>query len=155
MDALRIILFAADFSDNSIAAFRAACSLSLEKTTRLIVLHVVEPEWATKRADYLGLASFAPSETESLRESLKRRLSEVYAPAHAFDVECRTSDGTAANEIVHIADLPGRRAVRECPCDTRVLHHELLACSKNRKRANCHETPDPDHIPQHAARRGH
>ena len=89
MEALRIILFAADFSDNSIAAFRVACSLSIDKATTLIVLHVIEPEWAAKRPDYLGPGSAGPFETESLQEFLKRRLSEVYAPAHPLDVEYR------------------------------------------------------------------
>jgi nucleotide-binding universal stress UspA family protein len=111
VETLRIILFAADFSDNSIAAFRVACSVSIEKTTRLIVLHVVEPDWAAKGLDYLGPASVPPSETESLHEFLSRRLSEVYAPIHPLDVEYRISEGPAASEIIHIADEVGANLI--------------------------------------------
>jgi len=45
MQPLRKILFAADFSENSKEAFRAACSVAIENKTRIFVLHVVEPNW--------------------------------------------------------------------------------------------------------------
>ena len=48
MQPFRTILFAADFSENSKEAFRAACSLAVEDKTKLVVLHVVEPKLATR-----------------------------------------------------------------------------------------------------------
>ena len=44
MQSARTILFAADFSENSVEAFRIACSLAVERETRLIVLHVIDPD---------------------------------------------------------------------------------------------------------------
>ena len=54
MQPFRTILFAADFSENSKEAFRAACSLAVENKTRLIVLHVVEPNWVPEEPVHLG-----------------------------------------------------------------------------------------------------
>ncbi len=42
MEPFTTILFAADFSDASVEAFRMACSLAVEGRARLHVLHVVE-----------------------------------------------------------------------------------------------------------------
>ena len=39
MQPIRTILFAADFSENSIEAFHTACALAVGKQTRLVVLH--------------------------------------------------------------------------------------------------------------------
>jgi len=101
------MLFAADFSENSKEAFRMACSLAVENKTRLIVLHVVEPAWVAKTADDLGLGSVPTSETEGGHEFLKRRMGEVYAPNHPIDVEYRTNEGDAAEEILCMADEIG------------------------------------------------
>jgi nucleotide-binding universal stress UspA family protein len=54
MSPFRAILFAADFSENSLGAFPLACSLAAENQTRLIVLHVVEPDEAAKEQDARG-----------------------------------------------------------------------------------------------------
>ncbi len=107
MEPFRTILFAADFSENSAAAFRVACSLAIVNTTRLIVLHVVEPDWVEKGPDYLGQGAAPPSHTEGLQEFLKRRMGEVYVPIHPLDVEYRTSEGSAALEIVRMAGAIG------------------------------------------------
>jgi len=103
----RTILFAADFSENSVHAFRTACALAVEDKTRLIVLHVAEPDWVAKKPDYLGQGAVPPSQTESLHEFLKRRMGEVYVPIHPLDVEYRTSEGSAETEIVRMADAIG------------------------------------------------
>ncbi len=50
------ILFAADFSDNSKEAFRAACSLAVENQTRLVVLHVAETHHGLAGAGVLRAA---------------------------------------------------------------------------------------------------
>ncbi len=111
MQPFQTILFAADFSEDSTAAFRVAASLATENTTRLIVLHVVEPGWAEKAPDYVGRGAVPVSETEGLHEFLKRRMCEVYVPIHPIDVEYRTSDGSAATEIVRMADAIGANLI--------------------------------------------
>jgi nucleotide-binding universal stress UspA family protein len=107
MQLFRTILVAADFSENSVAAFHVACSLNIDTTTRLIVLHVVEPDWVAKTPDYLGQGVVPASTTESLHEFLERRMGEVYVPNHPLEVEYRTSEGSAAAEIVRMADSIG------------------------------------------------
>jgi nucleotide-binding universal stress UspA family protein len=107
MQPFRTILFAADFSGSSTAAFRVACSLAGEDTVRLIVLHVVEPDWVAKLPDYLEPGTIPPPDTESLREWLERRLAEVYVPTHPLHVEYRTSEGSAAEEVLRLADAVG------------------------------------------------
>ncbi len=104
MQPFRMILFAADFSENSIAAFRVACGLATDNTTRLVVLHVIEPDWVAREPDYLGKGAVAPSETESLGRFLKRRMAEVYVPSDPLNMEFCASDGSAAAEIIRIAD---------------------------------------------------
>ena len=104
MQLFRTILFAADFSENSKAAFRMACVLSTENTTRLIVLHVIEPDWVAKKPDYLEEGAVSPSETESLGAFLKRRMAEVYVPNQRLNVEFRAMDGSAAPAIIRTAE---------------------------------------------------
>ncbi len=48
MQPIRTILFAADFSENSKQAFQTACSLAVGNQTRLVVLHVAEPNSVAK-----------------------------------------------------------------------------------------------------------
>jgi nucleotide-binding universal stress UspA family protein len=54
MQPFRTILFAADFSENSKEGFGIAGSLAVENKTRLIVLHVVEPDWVANGPDLVG-----------------------------------------------------------------------------------------------------
>ncbi len=54
MQPFRNILFAADFSENSREAFRAACSVAIENKTRIFVLHVDEPNWVPEEPVYFG-----------------------------------------------------------------------------------------------------
>jgi nucleotide-binding universal stress UspA family protein len=100
----RTILFAADFSANSQDAFRVACLFAAANKTRLIVLHVIEPDWVAKTPDYLGQGAAPPSETESLHEFLRRRMGECYIPSHSISVEYRTSEGVVWAEIIRMAD---------------------------------------------------
>ena len=44
MQPFRCIMFATDFSENSQQAFRVACTLAVEKKTRLFVVHVLFPD---------------------------------------------------------------------------------------------------------------
>jgi len=107
----RTILFAADFSANSTEAFRTACSLAVEHKTKLVVLHVLEPDWVAKKPDYLGEGVAPPDHTEGLPEFLKRRMCEIYVPTRPLDVEYRVSEGSAAVRIVHLADAIGANLI--------------------------------------------
>ena len=101
------ILIAADFSESSREAFRAACSLAREDETRVIVLNVMEPRYVPEPPGYLGdqpvrylRVARPPSEHESLQE----RLREVYTPDSPLDVEYQTREGDAAEEILRAAE---------------------------------------------------
>jgi nucleotide-binding universal stress UspA family protein len=107
MQPFQTILFAADFSENSKAAFGVACRLATENTSRLVVLHVIEPDWVAKSSDYLGEGAVSPSETESLSAFLKQRMAEVYVPNRPLNVEFCASEGSAAPEIIRMADTVG------------------------------------------------
>jgi nucleotide-binding universal stress UspA family protein len=114
MQPFRIILLAADFSENSQEAFRLACSLAVENRTRLIVFHVVEPTYVAEEPVYLGQAAvqfFKAPRDEVRHESLRRKLRAVYSPAHPFDVEYRTSEGEAAEEILRMANEIGAELI--------------------------------------------
>jgi len=109
MQPFRTILFAADFSENSQEAFRAACSLAVENQTRLIVLHVVEPSWVSKESVYLGQPSVRlySKQDEGRHEALKRKLGEVFTPSHPIDIQYHTREGNAPAEILSMADEIG------------------------------------------------
>ena len=107
MRPFRTVLFAADFSVNSKEAFRIGCSLAAADKARLLIFHVVETDWVSKGPDYLGQGAIPPSETESLHSFLQRRLREVYVPIHPLNVEYRTNEGSAATEIIRMADAIG------------------------------------------------
>lgn len=106
MPPFRTILFAADFEDNSKEAFRMACSLAVEDKTRLFVLHVAEPTLVSEEPVSMGQPSMQFFNAERA-ESLERKLREVYVPAHSIDMEYRTSEGGAAEEVLRMADEIG------------------------------------------------
>jgi nucleotide-binding universal stress UspA family protein len=106
MKPFRTILFAADFSENSLEAFRAACSLAVENQTRLVVLHVAESPWAPEgqidQAEQpIPLPGAEPG--ESRHQFLRRRVREAYAPNQPIDVEYQTAEGNAAEGILRTA----------------------------------------------------
>jgi nucleotide-binding universal stress UspA family protein len=110
MKPFRTILFAADFSENSQEAFRAACSLADETETRLHVLHVVEPSWVLEKPGDFEQATVPLEEEpggEGRDEALRRRMCEVYAPDQPSQVEYHTSEGDPPTEILHMADEVG------------------------------------------------
>jgi nucleotide-binding universal stress UspA family protein len=110
MQPFRNILFTADFSDNSRGAFRTACSLAVEKKTRLYVLHVAEPEWAPDEPRVVGqkpLELLAREPDKSRHEALKRKLREMYVPGRSLDVIYQTTEGDAAAEILRMAEEIG------------------------------------------------
>jgi nucleotide-binding universal stress UspA family protein len=110
MQPFRTILFAADFSDQSIAAFRFACSLAAENQARLFVLHVEEPDWVPEEPPGYGQASvqFYPNaELEEHHDFLKRRLCESYAPACPIEVHYDLREGDPASAICETAEKVG------------------------------------------------
>lgn len=107
MPAFRTILCAADFSESSLAAFRLACSLGVEQKTRIIVLHVAEPNWVAEAPVYSGQQTIPFIVTErDVNEftELERRLRATYVPAHPLDVVYAVNEGKAADEILRAAD---------------------------------------------------
>jgi nucleotide-binding universal stress UspA family protein len=87
-----------------------ACSLAVEGKTRLIVLHVAEPTLVTEEPVSMGqpaIRSFNAARDEVRHESLWRRMREDYSPNHPIDVEYRTNEGDAAEEILRMADAIG------------------------------------------------
>ncbi len=106
MKPFQTILFAADFSPNSQEAFHAACALVIDNKTRLIVLHVAEPNLVPEEPVYFGQQSMqfhADIPDASRHEALKRGLREVYAPDRPIEVDFLTREGNAAAEILHVA----------------------------------------------------
>ena len=109
MRPFRTILFAADFSINSMEAFRVACSLAVENKTRLIVVHVVEPNWVPDQPVYLHdpTVAFVPARDEGHVEALRQKLCEIYTPNHPIDVAYHITLGDAKTEILSMASEIG------------------------------------------------
>jgi nucleotide-binding universal stress UspA family protein len=100
------ILFATDFSENSRQAFEAACALGLGNQTRLVVLHVAEPNRVCHQPVYHGQESVQfhaaqPGEVEQL--SAMRRMGELYIPDRPVQMEYIANQGDAAEEILRKA----------------------------------------------------
>ncbi len=112
----RTIFVAADFSEGSRGAFRAACSLAREDETRIIVLNVLEPKYVPETPVYMGdqtLQYARGPRDRSEHEGLRERLRAVYAPDRALRIEYRTREGDPAEEILG--------SVEEAECDLIVL----------------------------------
>jgi len=106
MQPFATILFAADFSENSKEAFRAACSLAVENETRLVVLHVVEPDWVAADPLYYGQMSVhvhAAEPDKARHAALRLKLRDDYTPDRPIDVDYQTREGEAAVEILRMA----------------------------------------------------
>jgi nucleotide-binding universal stress UspA family protein len=110
------ILVAADLSESSREAFRIACSLTRADKTRVFVLNVMEPRYVPETGVYFGQQTvryLRVARDPSEHESLKERLREVYAPDRPLDVEYRTKEGDAGEEIL--------RSAEEFECDLIVM----------------------------------
>ena len=108
MKPFQTILFGADFSEGSRAAFRAACSLAVAGETRIHVVHVIEPNWVPEEPVPYGQAvmGFYDAQSDGGRyEAIRRRMRDMYVPnAGPVDVEYHLKEGDAAAEILSIAD---------------------------------------------------
>ena len=110
MPLFRTILFAADFSGRSRAAFLAACSLAHVQKTRLFVLHVAEPMLAEGLPPAPGEpGAWIPlgDDGRAQIEALEDRLRAFYAPACPIDVTYYVHDGLAVEEILRMSDEIG------------------------------------------------
>ncbi|MGP0064278.1 MAG: universal stress protein [Isosphaeraceae bacterium] len=91
----RTILFAADFSEDSIEAFRVACSLASRDETLMIVYHVID-------TDRDAEARSSPS-VQALEAAREQQMREVYVPDRPIELGYRTSVGPASAEILRTA----------------------------------------------------
>jgi nucleotide-binding universal stress UspA family protein len=101
------ILFAADFSESSREAFRVACTLTNDESTRLFVLHVIELVHVAEQPviyGELGVPVPISSDYSSHHRALFERMKELYAPDHPVEVNYLLRDGEAADEILRVAD---------------------------------------------------
>jgi nucleotide-binding universal stress UspA family protein len=105
MTPFRTILFAADFSENSKEAFRAACSLAVLDQTGLVVLHVVEPD-AASAAPPGRRQEKAPTGDKldvAAAERLSQKLRDEFVPNHPIKVTYRVQEGEIAAVILQTA----------------------------------------------------
>ncbi|HWE39444.1 MAG TPA: universal stress protein [Isosphaeraceae bacterium] len=110
MDHDQTILFAADFSARSRAAFDVACSLADEATTRIVALHVVEPGPVPEPTVSFGELGLMDAEDESglgYRERLELRLRRYYVPHRPVELEYRVAVGTPADVVLRTAEEVG------------------------------------------------
>jgi nucleotide-binding universal stress UspA family protein len=106
MPCFRTILVAADFSANSVAAFRVACAMAVEAQTRLIVLHVVAPGRHGAERGWAGpaVAGAAQAPGAAPSQDPERPLRAAYSPNRAIAVEYRLTEGDPARAIIRVAD---------------------------------------------------
>jgi nucleotide-binding universal stress UspA family protein len=99
MLAIKTILHPTDFSERSDFAFRLACSLARDYGARLIVLHVAEPPVPVTPA---GMLVLQPAINLDI---LREKLHQLQPPDPMIQVEHRLIVGTAATEILQVAEV--------------------------------------------------
>ena len=99
MQSFRNILFGADFSENSQEAFRAACSLATANKTRLVVLHVAEPNLVPEVPAYYGQQSRPVLSRHARRGAARRARAEVARGLHARRATRRGVSGQRGRAI--------------------------------------------------------
>ncbi len=107
MSLFHTILVAADFSEPSREAFRLACALADEHTTRLRVVHVLEKLHLTEQAIGFGEHGelvLLDEESMTYHESVREHMREFYVPACAVNVEYEVSDGQPSAAILAAAE---------------------------------------------------
>jgi len=104
MPAFRMILVAADFSEQSKEAFRFACALAGETKTRLVVLHVAEQPIGSGGP---GMLIPIPPDTSTYHDSLREKLRTEYIPDRPLDTDHRVRAGGVADEVLHEAQEDG------------------------------------------------
>jgi nucleotide-binding universal stress UspA family protein len=110
MQPFTTMLFAADFSENSKEVFRTACLLAVENQTRMIVLHVAEPDWVPEEPVPYGqqFAQFRETDrNRSYHSALRHKLRDFYAPKRPIEVQYQLREGQPSVEILHVAKESG------------------------------------------------
>jgi nucleotide-binding universal stress UspA family protein len=107
MLAIKNVLFATDFSDNSKIAFRVACALARDYGAHLVIMHVAAP-----LIGFYGEGAVIP-EPQAYEDSLREELELVRPTDPNVPVEYQLAEGDAASEILRIA--------KECKADVIVL----------------------------------
>jgi nucleotide-binding universal stress UspA family protein len=109
MSTFRTILFAADFSPASQAAFHVACALADPGGGRLLVLHVVGQTPVVEQDVAFGeQGMLIPLPVDGThREALRERLRALYAPDRPLEIEYRVAEGITAEEILRAAGETG------------------------------------------------
>ncbi len=104
------VLFAADFSESSREAFRVACSLANDESTRLVVLHVIEMVHVAEQPmiyGELGVPVPITGDFPAHHQALADRMKDLYAPDHPIEVTYLLREGEAAEEVLRVADEEG------------------------------------------------
>ena len=70
----RTILFAADFSEDSIEAFRLACLLAAEDKTLVIVFHVIDTDQDAEARTSPSIPALQASRERQMRRSRSRTI---------------------------------------------------------------------------------
>jgi universal stress protein A len=104
MFTFRRILVAADFSEASREAFRAACALARESETRVTVLHVAEPPLVYGE---LGVEIPLSGDRRAVHEALVKRLRESYVPSRPLRLDYLARDGGTAEQLLAVAEELG------------------------------------------------
>jgi len=94
---IKTILHPTDFSEQSVLAFRLACSLARDYGARLIVLHIAEP---TRPIAIEGVMMPPPVLDQGL---LREQLQQLRPEDPEVPVEHCLIEGDAATEILHAA----------------------------------------------------
>src|SRR5262245_46556820 len=94
---IRTILQPTDFSEASAAAFRLACCLSRDRSSRIIAVQVVAPPVAAYEVGWVV------PEPEGYREELMVKIQSLRPTAPEVPVEYRLADGDPAAEVVRLA----------------------------------------------------
>lgn len=104
MSLFHTILLAADFSESSREAFRAACSLFGKDGAQLVVMHAIEP---IVFAGEPGVPPPLMSQDESHRKALGEELRGAYKAAPVINVKYYLRDGLAAEVLLRTAEELG------------------------------------------------
>ena len=110
MSPFRTILFASDFSERSREAFRVACALAAEATTRVYVLHVVEPAHLHEEPLGFGDSGVIHPQTEERvvePDSVKEKLCACHVPNRPIDLVQLVREGEASDVILRVAEELG------------------------------------------------
>lgn len=110
MSPFHTVLFAADLSSRSKAAFDVACSIAHAGQGRVSLAYVLEPAYIDEPfgiAEEAGVSSLLPAESPEQRQALLDRLRDEYVPDVPVEVDFILLAGDPAEEIINRAEAVG------------------------------------------------